>query len=540
MAGKRTKSRRTRKARPKKPAASSRYWFDEEAAADAVCFIEEFCVFITGEWGGQPFKLAPWQKHHIRQIFGWKRKSDNLRRYRVVWWYTPRKSGKSEIAAAVALYLLGFDKEPAAQVVAAANDKEQARIVWGKAAAMAEASPVLRQVYQVTHSTSYILHQKSMSSFYALSSEIKNKDGLNIHGLIIDEIHEWTDRRFYAKLMTARGSRRQPLVFITTTAGDDIHSLCYELYDHAKRVLSGEIQDDTFYPVIYEATREEDWKSEAVWRKANPNYPVTPKADAMREAFNAALLMPLQENDFRRYHLNQWTSQKVRWLSTDAWEKCGEGFDPPAGRVRRAFLGLDLSSVNDMTALVTVLPWPGDVEGFDVMARFYLPAENLELAERRSKVPLKAWAERGLITLTDGNVIDYEYIKNDIKALDLVVSIESIGVDPYNATQISNDLLGEGYPVVLVRQGYANVSPAAKELQRLVLAHQLRHGGNPVLAWHASNVAVRSDSHGNIAPCKQKSAEKIDGISALVTALSRALEGRDAGSAYEDRGITII
>jgi len=511
--------------------------FDPDAAQLAVGFFRDCLTHVKGEKAGHPFELDNWQEDIISTLFGWKRQ-DGTRRYRTAYIEIPRKNGKSTLCAAVALYMLygRAVAEPGGEIYSAAAEREQASIVFDIAAQMVAAEPVLRECSQ-TFRKSIV---KGASSYKVLSADAFTKHGLNASTIIFDELHAQPNRDLWDVLATSTGARKQPLTIAITTAGYDRNSICYEVHDYASKVRDGIIEDETFLPVIYGADEKDDFKDPATWKKANPGLGTSIRLDYLEIEAKKAAELPSYENTFRRLHLNQWTEQAVRWLPMDRWDEA----DPFAAFGERAvYAGLDLASTTDIAALVMVAQ--DDDGGFDVMSRFWIPAENAHRRERKDRVPYEAWIREGLVTATPGDVISYDQIREDILELTKEVNIKQIAVDRWNATQIVTQLDGElpAGTMVMFGQGYRSMSAPSKQLEALVMSRKLHHNNNPVMRWMASNCAIQTDPAGNIKPTKdeKKSTGKIDGIVALVMGLARATADNDDGdSVYEDRGIIIL
>lgn len=509
--------------------------FDQVEAGRACEFFERFLSHVKGEWAGQPFRLEAWQRDELIQpLFGWKR-PDGSRKYRTAYVAIPRKNGKSSICAGIALYLLFSDREPGAEIYSAAADRDQAAIVFDVAKQMVEASSELQRRCELYRRS--IVVPSTGSSYKVLSADAYTKHGLNAHGIIFDELHAQPNRELWDVLTTSTGARRQPLTVAITTAGYDRHSICYEQHSYAEKVRDGIISDPSFLPVLYQAGTEDDWQAEATWRKANPSLGVSVKLDYLAQEAKRAAESPAYQNTFRRLHLNQWTEQAERWLSMDRWDACSATVSPEDLEGRDCFAGLDLASTTDIASLALV--FPGDDGVFDALAFFWVPEDGVRLRSRRDKVPYETWAAAGLIRPTEGDVIDYDRIRADINELGKVYRIREIAIDRWAATQITTQLQGDGFTMVPFGQGFASMSAPTKELEKLVLGEQLAHGGNPVLRWMASNVAVRQDPAGNLKPDKSRSSEKIDGIVALIMAVDRATrhDGSDGKSVYEERGM---
>ena len=329
------------------------------------------------------------------------------------------------------------------------------------------------------------------------------------------------------------------MLVMITTAGYDRESICWEMHQYAQQVLRGDVDDPSFFAYIAAAEQEDDWTSPATWAKANPGLGVTVKRDYLEAEAQRAKQVPAYQNTFRRLHLNQWTSQESRWLDMAAWDACGGDLPDLSGRV--CFGGLDLASTTDIAALSLVFPPVREGDLFYVLPFFWIPQENMIERARRDRVPYDAWARDGLVTATPGNVIDYTYIRQQIRELGERYQVREIAFDRWGAEALRQQLEEDGFSMVQFGQGYASMSGPSKELLRLVLSRGLSHGGNPVLRWMADNVTVRQDPAGNIKPDKSKSREKIDGIVATVMGLDRAVRNEGEGpSVYEERGVIVI
>lgn len=509
------------------------FHFDERAATVAVNFFERLLVHSKGEWAGLPFKLQGWQRDDIvRPLFGWKRE-DGTRRYRTAYIEIPRKNGKSTLCAGIALYLTFADGEPGAEVFSAAADRDQAAIVFDEAKNMVSASPQLSKRAEPYKRS--IVVPAAHSVYRVLSADAFTKHGLNPHGIVFDELHAQPNRDLWDVLKTGTGARRQPLMVAITTAGYDRNSVCWEQHEYAQKVLQGLVDDPTYFAYIAAATPEDDWQAEATWRKANPGYGVTVKPDYLANEARLAAETPAYQNTFRRLHLNQWTEQETRWLDVAKWDACGQApIDEDALEGRPCYAGLDLASTTDIAALVLVFPDDDDPANYDVLPFFFIPGDNILERVRRDRVPYDVWVRQGLVTATEGNVIDYRAILVQLDELAQRYDIQELGFDRWGATKLVQDIQEQGLEVVPIGQGFASMSAPTKELLNLVLAHRLRHGGHPVLRWMAGNMVVKQDPAGNIKPDKGKSTEKIDGMVALIMGLDRASRQENASSVYDD------
>lgn len=538
------------------------YWFDAEAAEAAVAFFPRYLRLTTGEWAGRPFALEGWQADDIiRPLFGWKRK-DGTRRYRRCYVWVPRKNGKTELAAGVALLALIADGEMGGQVFSIAADEKQAKLVFDKATAMVGWSPELSKFLTCFKTSIYCADLAA--AFKPLSGNPRGKHGLNMSGLIGDEIHEWRDADLYTFVHQSAAARRQPIEFLISTAGTR-EGYGWEAWDYCLKVAGSEIDDPETLVVIYAADPEADWTSPETWAAANPNYPISPKHDYLEAECREARESPRKENDFKRYHLNIWTEQAVRWLSMEAWDACGF----PAGTVaagggceipppadiapgvrrapvnarwqtleeglfgRRCFGGLDLSSTTDLTAWVMMFP-PEEREGvWTMIVRAFMPEARIAERVRRDRAPYDQWARQGALITTPGNVVDYDFVKDQVYRDAQRFKVEAIGIDRFLAPQIAIQIQQEGLNAQFFGQGFLSLSAPSKELERLVLDRRLDHGGHPAARWCAGNVAIATDPAGNIKPAKDKSTERIDIIAAAVNALGMALGANEQGVDYD-------
>lgn len=492
-------------------------WFDEAAAEKAVAFFG-FLTQSKGEWAGRPLSLEPWQAFIVGALFGWKR-ADGMRRFRRAYVSVARKNGKTTLAAGLGLLLAFFDGEPGAEVYAAATKRDQAKICWEEAQRMVQRTPALSQ--RVT-SLAHNLHiARTASKFEPLSADYNSLDGLNPHGALIDEYHAHPNGNLADVLESGTGARRQPLLLYTTTAGIDNESACRDLDIDCQRVLEGLADDDELFAYIARIDREDAWADPDVWIKANPNLGVSVKLESIEAACARARRLPREQNEFRRKRCNEWTEQAERWLDLDVWDACGAAVDETALVGRPCYAGLDLSTTTDLSALALVVP--DETGGYDVVTRFWCPAERIHERSQRDRVPYAAWVAQGLLRATEGNVVDYDRIREDIRELAERYAIRELAFDRWNATQLVTQLQEDGANCVPFGQGFASLSAPTKELERLLLDGSLRHGNHPILRWMAANVAVEQDAAGNLKPSKRRSTERIDGVVALIMALGRAM-----------------
>ena len=514
--------------------------YDKKKADRAVTFIENLC-HTKGKWAGTPFWLLPWQEQLIRDIFGIV-KPDGNRQFRTAFVEICKKVGKSELAAAVALYLLYADNEPSAEVYGAAADRQQASIVFDVAKQMVEMSPALMKRSKLMGATKRIVNYSNAGYYQVLSAEVGGKHGFSVSGLVFDEIHTQPNRQLYDVLTKGSSDARQnPLHFIITTAGNDRHSIAYELHTKAVDILEGRRVDPTFYPVVYGLKDDEDWEDEANWYKVNPSLGYTVDIERLRDAYREAKQNPADEITFKWLRCNMWVSSTVAWIPDAIYMRGNEPIDMDALAGRDCYAGLDLSSTGDITALVLIFPPRDEEEKYVLLPYFWIPEETIPRRVKANSVPYDIWEKHGYIMSTEGNVIHYDFIEKFIMYLSEKYHILEIAVDRWNATQMIQNLEGEGFTIVPFGQGFCSMSAPTKEFYRLLMEGRIIHGGNPVLRWMAGNVVIDTDPAGNIKVTKAKSKEKIDGIVAAIMALDRCIrqEGQ-SGSVYDERGLLVF
>lgn len=484
-----------------------------------------------GEFAGKPFELFPWQQDYLDKLFNTKREN-GTRQYRTCFLAIPRKNGKTQLSAACGLYGLFADQEPGAEIICVAGDTQQASIMFDAAKQMVEGNPTLSSMCKIYRRSITIPQTNSVMK--VISSTAGSKHGYNASMILFDEFHV-IDRELHDVLVTSTGSRRQPLTILVTTAGFDRQSICYQTWQYAEKVRDGVIKDDTFLPMIYSAPSESDPFDENTWKEANPNFEITIKKEYFEKMANEARNSAAKELTFRRLHLNQWTQSESKWLRHGAWDKCAGELRPPGDRP--TYCGLDLGSTFDTTAFAAVTP---DSDGtFDLEVMFWIPEENAAQREKE-KVPYSQWVKDGFVRLTEGDVCDYDAVRDWILNFCASRWVKGICVDRWNAVHLMTQLTAEGVSVHPFGQGYGPMNAPTRLLENLVSSQKIRHGGNPALAWHASNVQLKTNEEGLCKPYKKHSHDvgRIDGIVASIMAI--ALASGESNTDYTEPEIMVI
>jgi phage terminase large subunit-like protein len=512
-------------------------WFDQPAADRVRSFFERFLRHSKGKWAGHAFELLPWQwENVVAPIFGWKRK-DGLRRFRKCGVMIPKKNGKSTLLAGIGLYMLVADGEAGAEVYSCAASRDQASIIFNEAANMVDASGPLSRRLRMLRTKKHMEYATGRSTYDALSADVPTKDGINWHCLLFDELHTQRDWKLWNTLEYGCAARDQPLLFWISTAGIDRESLCYHELKIARDIAAGRTVNIEYHAYVCEASEDDNWTQPEVWARCNPSIGSALKEEEMARACAEAQASPLKENNFKRYRLNIWPRQVTRWIRGEAWDRCKVPIDRPAMHRAKCWAGLDLATTTDVNACVLVFPREGK---FRLLPFFWIPEGALRSRERDNRTRLDHWAQARLIEVTKGDVVDYNVIRADLGALADEFKIKEICLDPWNATMLATCLQDDGFDVRYIRQGYASISSATKEFEKLVLSGMIEHDGNPVLDWMVSNTAVEQDHAGNLKTSKRNSMEKIDGTVAAINALARIIETSNKTSKYNKQGLDAI
>tara|TARA_R110002153_G_C13319604_1_gene496984 strand:+ start:417 stop:2090 length:1674 start_codon:yes stop_codon:yes gene_type:complete len=509
-------------------------YFDEKAAQHAIDFFQ-YLKHVKDSLAGSVIKLEPFQQFRLWCLFGWM-KNSGKRRFRYAYNSVARKNGKTTEASGIGIYLLLAGGVKGAEVYSCATKKDQAKICFDIASQQVAASSLLRKRIGVSKSSLYVL--KTASKMQALASGADTLDGLSPSAVILDEFHAHKDHgALYEVLKSGMGSRETSLMYIITTAGFNKESACYKLRKTCIDILEGHKTDDSMFVLIYTLDDEDDWTDEKNWVKSNPNNGVSINKEYLSQEFNQAINTPSQQVNFKTKHLNIWTDSSMSWIESILWDKCNKGGNPSDLKGRVCYAGLDLAATRDFNAFVLLFP-DSDGQNFDVICHFWVP--EARAAEKNSSADYNLWAAEGSVNLTEGNIVDQRYLMSDIVKICMQYQVKSIAFDRYLAYNgLIQGLMEEGLPLEEFGQGFVSMSEPTKQLERLVCTERINHFGNPVLRWMNSNIELKIDPAGGIKIDKGKSANKVDGMVALVMAIGTHMLPLDE-SIYNTRGIRTL
>lgn len=510
------------------------WYFDKKAAMRAIHFIEKL-KHTKGEWAGQRFRLESWQQFVLWNIFGWKN-ADGTRRFRYAYIEIARKNGKTALSAGIGLYMLFADGESRPEVYSAATVKDQAKICFSDAVEIVKATDLKNYLTPYRNSIVYELKGGTMKP---LSSDYGTHDGLNPSCGIIDEFHAHKDSGMFDVIKSAFGARRQPLMFIITTAGFDKSGVCYAYRENVIKVLRGVNEDDSLFGIIYTLDDKSEWDDPKMWIKANPNLGVSLSADYLADQVKDAKNRPEAVRNVMTKNVDLWVDAERTWILDDAWQKCIGTTNHANLKGCACWGGLDLSNVSDIMAYVLLFH---ENDRFQLLPHFWIPEEKMLEKVRKENINYDKWVAEGYVTVTPGNVIDYDFVKADILRIVADYDLRTSAYDRWNSSQTIIDLQNEGLECNPFGQGYGSMSAPTKEFEKLVLTGKIEHFGNPVLRWMLASTLVKTDPAGNIKPDKEKSTQKIDGIVAAIMALGEWMtaQANDESNPYENRGLLTL
>jgi phage terminase large subunit-like protein len=483
-----------------------------------------------GEWAGRCIELQPHQLFRLGSVFAWTHRETGLRRFRVSYTEIPRKNGKSLESALVALYLGFFDGEAGSETYCVATKREQAKIVFRDCQRLVQSSGLKSRIKVLTAN----LHRDDTASkLEPLGADKDSTDGLNPHVVIIDEAHAMKDRGMIDVMETATGARRQPLIFWITTAGADLVSPCGDQHHYACQVLDRVITDEQFFGFIAHADAEDEWTAERTWQKANPNYGVSVKPEDLRALIAKAVHMPAAAAAVKQKRLNLWGGGSEPWLSLEGWRAGQSRWTAESMHGEPCWIGVDLSSKIDLTAVVILFPPTETRKTWRVICHGLTPADTLLARARRDRAPYDVWVDKGYLLTNPGNRIDQDKVRDLVVEAAGLYQVQGVGIDPWNAGNLVTDLEAAGLLVVEVPQNRAQLSEPAKQFEADVLDGLVDGGGNELLTWCVSNVMAPTDDKGNIYPSKKRSRGRIDPVMAALNARKLSTSTAAAPPSYQ-------
>ncbi len=515
--------------------------FDKDRALETIEFIQ--MLRLTDDFYGQPFVLQDWQYQVLWDVYGTVNEN-GLRQYRYAYLEIPKKNAKTTTIAGLALKHLALDA-PGGQIYCCAADREQAGLVYHAAYQMIEQDETLQELFKITDSKKLIVNKETGTFLKVLSAEAYTKHGLNPTVVIFDELHAQPNRELWDVMTFGAGAaRKEPLWWVITTAGDDPdrNSIGWEVHEYARKVAEGEIEDPYWYVRIYTVPEDADIFDEANWYKANPSLGVTIDIESVRQEALGARNDPAKEKLFRWLRLNQWVAVKqIGWQPLTLWDQTNGKWQLSELVGKTCYVGLDLSSTTDLTAAALVFPPQGDISDWRVIFEAWIPEENMRERVRKDGVPYDRWVQQKHLHITPGNIVDYDFVEARLLTLNKQYGIKILATDPWNSRMLTQRLAREGMNIVEVPQNMANMSPAMKEIERLMKATRMTHETNPLARWCWGNVNVAVDGNGNIKPMKNRSTGRIDLIVAMINAMVAAVRMEDkTPSIYEERGILTL
>lgn len=514
------------------------FLFSAAHAWHCINYVQGWFVHIKGPLAGQPILLDGWQLFWTAVFFGWRRQGSLLRRFRTGYEEVARKNGKSTWWGPVGSYLWKMDGEPGAEVYTIATTREQAMSVFKPAfdniKRLCRRSPKMAKSIKIFEGANQEKMICGASVYKPLPANAESLDGLNPSACLVDELHAHKTREVWDVMESALGARAQPVINAITTAGFILDGICVEIRTYLVKVLRGDIVDDSFFGVIYTIDEGDDPYSPDVWVKANPSLGSAKTIEYMQAQATKAKTLPSARANFMTKDLNVFVGDALSWFDMTVWDKGAKKFDLDMLKGRSCFGGLDLASTRDITAFVLLFPPPdGDDDGdWHVLVHCWVPEAKLT-GDQDAGSDYKAWAKKGWLTVTEGDVTDYAPVRETILQAMQDYDLQEIAFDTWNSTHIANELLEKDAPMVKLPQNFGGLSPGAKHIERLVYSKRLRHAANPLLRWCAGNVTLLIDSNENIKPDKKRSQGRIDPIVALCMAATRAMVHLDETSHLE-------
>lgn len=510
---------------------------DKQRALEVIEFVQ--LLKAVDDFHGQPLQLLDWQYQLLWDVYGTV-KDDGYRQYQYAYLEIPKKNGKTTLIAALALYHLVCDP-PGGQIYCCAADRGQAELVYKAATGMIDQEPAFSGLLKITDSRKTIKNLHTGTELKVLSAEAYTKHGINPTVVIFDELHAQPTRDLWDVMTFGAGAaRKEPLWWVITTAGDDPDrtSIGWEVHEYARKVRDGELHDPTWYVKIYAAPEDADIFDERVWYQANPSLGYTIPIDKVRQEALVAKNSESAERLFRWLRLNQWVSLKrTSWLPLSLWDNTTGEWELAELVGKKCYVGLDLSSTTDLTAACFLFPPQDGIPDWRAVFEAWIPEDNMRERMRKDRVPYDQWVSKKFLHATPGNVVDYDFIEASVIRASKQYQIRAVGTDPWNSRMLSAHLIEAGLDVVEIQQNMRNMSPAMKNIERLMKAGLFTHEKNPVARWCWGNVMVAMDGNENIKPDKKRSRDRIDAIVAMINAMAAAMMYEEVESVYETRGV---
>jgi len=510
------------------------YYFDENAAKRPIKFVEKYTFHSKGKHAGKHFTLLDWQKEVISTIYGWKSTVDNRRKFRKVYIQIPRKNGKTLLASALAIYNLVVERaDGLEEVVLAAGTRDQAKICLDNCKEFVRSSGALRDELRIYRNS--VTTKSETGTMKVVSSEAGGVHGLNPTLVIADEVHTWSGHDLYDALSTAQGARSQPLFIIITTPGSDQTNICFSLYQYAKQVQEGVVSDEHFLPAIYEIPQGTAWDDPEGWKVANPSLGEAVTMEFLEAECRVAKAQPSYENSFKQLYAGLWVSGKSNWIDLSKWRECKEAIDWDRVEKLPCWVGIDLSSSSDTTAICVIYK-ESKTKSY-LKEHIYVPSRSMDKLQQRTALPFNSWLEHGLIKKTDGDIINIAEIQHFLEEFLTKHNVKLVMYDPFGCNSLIPALQAQFKCLQFVQlyQGFNQLGPKTAAFERAIIEKTLAHGGSPVLDWQITNAATVQNGEGHYKITKKTSAGKIDAVVAAIMAYGAMDESLgDNSSSYDD------
>lgn len=530
-------------------------WFDYAKADKIAARWPKIFRLTDDRFDGAPFLLLPWQEITVRLLVGWKKPIEivdpwthkniiaHVRVFRRLDLWIPRKNGKSEFLAALAVLFFVMEPISGAQGFVFGRNEDQGRVPFAKMQAIINKAEGLKEDAagneRITHTDKGIYVRSINALCQLLTGAPDGKHGRSPTVIVGDEIHEWRSRELADTLRQGTGARLQPIELYASTAGKKQGRIGFEWFEESMAIMRGDIDDPTTLVVYFGIDEDDDWTDEAVWRKANPSLGLTPTLDYLRGEYKKAVGKPAAEAVFQCYHLNRWVDAVAAWIPRAKWKACTKDAESwkalyAIHKGRKAFVTCDVSSTRDITCVMLVLPPDDDHAEWVLIPIFWVPEVTLdERAAEDKRVDWKAWVKSGALRTTPGDFVDQNFVMKAIMDAGKDFDLQLFGYDPWNAGKLIADLQDAGLDadkMVNMRQGHGTLGAPTKELERLIFAGKIEHGGHPVMAWMMGHCTVRFDQNLNYVPDKKSSLDKIDGPVAAVMGIGLAIDEQEEGA----------